>query len=96
MIAVALHSDDRYRDCINMFDYGFQVVRPVTVADAGETLTNVAVSGGVKDRVGLAAENNLTIRLDPDDLPNLERKVEVEPVAPQKGQRPVSVVYAAR
>lgn len=96
LIAVALHSDDRYRDCINMFDYGFQVVRPVTVADAGETLTNVAVSGGVKDRVELAAENNLAIRLDPDDLPNLERKVEVkEPVAApvKKGQRLGECVY---
>lgn len=96
LIAVALHSDDRYRDCINMFDYGFQVIKPVTVAEAGETITSVAVTGGIKDRVDLAAENNLEIRIDPDDLPRLERKIEApEPVAAplNKGQYLGHCVY---
>ncbi|MDD4334366.1 MAG: D-alanyl-D-alanine carboxypeptidase [Desulfotomaculaceae bacterium] len=96
LIAVALHSDDRYRDCINMFDYGFKVVKPVTVAEAGAAIAGVTVNGGIKDRVDLVAENSLEIRIDPDDLPNLERKITAtDPVAAplNKGQYLGHCVY---
>lgn len=89
LIAVALHSNDRYRDCINMFDYGFEVVKPLTVAEKGDAVTSVPVTGAIKDRVELIAENTLEIRIDPDDLSKLEKKVEVkEPAAAplKKGQ----------
>lgn len=82
LIAVALHSDDRYRDCINMFDYGFNVIKPITVVEAGEPMISVKVSDGVRNMVELVAENNLEIRLDPEDLPNVERKIIVpDPLA---------------
>lgn len=89
LIAVALHSNDRYRDCINMFDYGFEVVKPLTVAEKGDAVTSVPVTGAIKDRVELIAENTLEIRIDPDDLSKLEKKLEVkEPAAAplKKGQ----------
>ncbi|MFX4261354.1 D-alanyl-D-alanine carboxypeptidase family protein [Pelotomaculum propionicicum] len=96
LIAVSLHSNDRYRDCINMFDYGFKVVKPVTVAEKGDIITSVPVTGGIKDRVDIIAENALEIRIDPDDLPSLERKVEVkDPAAApiKKGQYLGECVY---
>ncbi|MCM1565303.1 MAG: D-alanyl-D-alanine carboxypeptidase, partial [Dehalobacter sp.] len=96
LIAVALHSNDRYRDCINMFDYGFEVVKPITVAEKGDAVTSVPVTGGIKDRVELIAENALEIRIDPDNLPELERKVEVkDPAATplKKGQYLGECVY---
>lgn len=99
LIAVALHSDDRYRDCINMFDYGFKVIKPVAVANAGEVMAKPAVSGGVHPAVEAVAEKDLEVRLDPDDLPKLERRVEVhEPtVAPvKKGRKLGEAVYFLR
>lgn len=96
LIAVALHSDDRYRDCINMFDYGFKVVKPVTVVNEGEAVTSTSVTGGVKPVVEAVAEKNLEIRVDPDDLPKIERKMEVKDsqTAPVKrGQKLGECVY---
>jgi D-alanyl-D-alanine carboxypeptidase (penicillin-binding protein 5/6) len=99
LIAVALHSNDRYRDCLNMFDYGFQVVKAVTVAEEGIAVTSVPVTGGTKDRVDIVAENALEIRIDPDDLPRLERKLEVKDTAAapiKKGQYLGECVYMVK
>ncbi|MCL6560228.1 MAG: D-alanyl-D-alanine carboxypeptidase [Firmicutes bacterium] len=99
LIAVALHSADRYRDCIRMFDYGFKVIKPVTVVRTGEVLANPGVTGGVKQAVEAVAEKNLEIRLDPDELPKLERRVEIQESAPapvRKGQKLGEAVYVLR
>lgn len=99
LIAVALHSNDRYRDCLNMFDYGFKVVKPVTIAEEGVAVTSVPVTGGIKDTVDIVAENALEIRIDPDDLPRLERKFEVKDTAAapiKKGQYLGECVYTVK
>lgn len=75
LLAVALHSDDRYRDCINMFEYGFKVVQPVAVLNQGEVVASAAVTGGKSPAVNLCAAKSLEIRLDPADLPKLEKKI---------------------
>jgi len=96
LIAVALHSDDRYRDCINMFDYGFKVVRPILIVNTGQVLANPAVEGGVSPTVEAVAEKELELRLDPDDLSKLEKRLELkEPLtAPiKKGQKLGEIVY---
>ena len=90
LLAVTLHSDDRYRDCINMFDYGFKVVQPVAAFNQGEVVASVAVTGGKSPAVNLCAAKSLEIRLDPDDLPKLEKKIiiQVTPAAPvRQGQQ---------
>ncbi|TEB09557.1 D-alanyl-D-alanine carboxypeptidase DacB [Pelotomaculum propionicicum] len=90
LIAVALHSDDRYRDCINMFDYGFNVVQPVVVFNQGEAAAGTPVSGGKSPAVNLCAAETLEIRLDPADLPQLEKKIVLQaaPAAPvRQGQK---------
>lgn len=99
MIAVALHSDNRYQDCIRLFDYGFKVIKPVSIANADEVIANTAVTGGINPVVEAVAEKSLELRLDPDDLPKLERQVEVnEPAAApvKKGQKLGQIIYILR
>lgn len=96
LIAVALHSDDRYRDCVQMFDYGFQVVRPVSVTAAGQVLARPAVAGGVAPAVDALAEKELQVRIDPDALTKLEKRLLLqEPLAApvKKGQIIGEMVY---
>ncbi len=78
LLAVSLHSDDRYRDCINMFDYGFNVVQPVMAVNQGEVAASASVTGGKSPAVNLCAAKSLEIRLDPSDLPKLEKKIIVQ------------------
>ncbi|OPY58106.1 MAG: D-alanyl-D-alanine carboxypeptidase DacB precursor [Pelotomaculum sp. PtaU1.Bin035] len=99
LIAVALHSDDRYQDCINMFDYGFKVIREVLIINTGQAAASPAVEGGASPTVEALAERDLEIRLDPDDLPKLERRLElIEPLAApiKKGQKLGEAVYFVR
>lgn len=97
LIAVALHSDNRYADCIRLLDYGFKVVKPVSVAGAGEKIAAVAVTEGCCPEVDAVAEKDLEVRMDPDELPNLERKVEVSgklPAPLKKGQKLGEAVFS--
>lgn len=95
LIAVTLDSYNRYKDCISMFEYGFKVVRPVTLINSGDIIAKPTVKGSASLTVNAVAENSLEVRLDPDDLPKLETRVEVaELAAPlKKGQKLGEVVY---
>jgi len=95
LIAVALHSDDRYRDCVKMFDYGFKVIRPLSIIASGQTAANPAVEGGASPAVEAVAEKELQVRLDPEELPKLEKRLNInEPLAApiKKGQKVGEVV----
>ncbi|MDD4237861.1 MAG: D-alanyl-D-alanine carboxypeptidase [Desulfotomaculaceae bacterium] len=78
LIAVGLNCYDRYRDCRTLLDYGFEVVQPVTVAGAGEKVSQAAVTGGVQPIVDAVAKDMLEVRIDPDFLPKLEQRLEVK------------------
>lgn len=78
LIAVALNCYDRYRDCITLLDYGFEVIKPVVIAGAGEKVTLVNVTGGVQPVVDAVAKDTLEVRIDPDFLPKLEKRLEVQ------------------
>lgn len=96
LIAVALNCYDRYRDCATLLDYGFEVVKPVTVAGAGEKVTQAAVTGGVQPAVDAIAGDKLEVRLDPDFLPKLEQRLEVKETLPapvKQGQSLGQAVY---
>lgn len=96
LIAVALNSNDRYRDCINMFDYGFKVIQPVTLIVAGQSAANLTVAGGVRAAVGAVAEKNLAVRLDPGDISGLKQQLELpeQVTAPiEAGQKLGELVY---
>lgn len=95
LIAVTLDSYNRYQDCISMFEYGFKVVKPVTVINAGDILAKPPVKGSASLTVNAVAEKSLEVRLDPDDLPRLETRVEVADLAAplKKRQKLGEVVY---
>ncbi|TEB06138.1 D-alanyl-D-alanine carboxypeptidase DacB precursor [Pelotomaculum schinkii] len=96
LIAVALNCYDRYRDCITLLDYGFEVVKPVTVAGAGEKVTQAAVTGGVQPSVDAVAQDALEVRIDPDFLPKLEQRLEIKETVPapvKQGQSLGQAVY---
>ncbi|BAF60149.1 D-alanyl-D-alanine carboxypeptidase [Pelotomaculum thermopropionicum SI] len=96
LIAVVLHSDNRYQDCVRLFEYGFNVIRPVLVVRAGEVVAKRPVTGGSAGAVEAVAEKDLEVRLDPDDLAKLEKRVETGgPVAApvKKGQKIGESVY---
>lgn len=96
LIAVALNCYDRYRDCITLLDYGFEVIKPVAVAGAGDKVTQAAVTGGVQPVVDAVAKDTLEVRIDPDFMPKLEQRLEVKETvqAPvKKGQELGQAVY---
>lgn len=78
LIAVALASDDRYQDCIKMFDYGFDVVRPLVVINSGQVIANPVVEGGVSSTVVAVAEKELQVRLDPGETTALEKQFNIK------------------
>ena len=97
LIAVVLHSDNRYQDCARMLDYGFKVIRSVMVVESGEQIASSEVAGGLYPSVEAVAEKSLEIKIDPDNIPKLERKVTAfdPPQAPmKKGQKLGEVVYS--
>jgi D-alanyl-D-alanine carboxypeptidase (penicillin-binding protein 5/6) len=87
LIAVALNCYDRYRDCATLLDYGFKVVKPVTVAEAGGKITQANVTGGFQPSVDAVAENKLEVKVDPDFLPKLEQRLEVKEAVPAPVKR---------
>ncbi|MDF9408584.1 D-alanyl-D-alanine carboxypeptidase [Pelotomaculum isophthalicicum JI] len=96
LIAVALHSDDRYQDCARMFDYGFNVIRPLSIITSGQAVANPVVEGGVSPAVEAVAEKELQVRMDPEEIPKLEKRLHInEPLAApiKKGQKLGEVVY---
>ncbi|MCG9969374.1 D-alanyl-D-alanine carboxypeptidase [Pelotomaculum terephthalicicum JT] len=99
LIAVALHSDNRYQDCAKMFDYGFTVIRPLSIITSGQVVANPAVEGGVTPAVEAVAGEELQVRMDPDELSKLEKRLNInEPLAApiKKGQKLGEVVYTYR
>jgi D-alanyl-D-alanine carboxypeptidase (penicillin-binding protein 5/6) len=99
LVAVALDSDNRYQDCVKMFDYGFNVIRPVSIITAGQVIAKPVVQDGVNPAVEAIAEKELQIRMDPGELSKLEKRLEInEPLtAPiKKGQKLGEVVYTNR
>lgn len=96
LIAVALNCYDRYQDCAALLNYGFEVVKPVNVAVAGDKVTQASVTGGVQSEVEVVAGDTLVVRINPDFLPKLEQHLEVQEniKAPlKKGQLLGEAVY---
>lgn len=99
LIAVALHSDNRYQDCAKMLDYGFNVICPLSIITAGQVVANPAVEGGINPAVEAVAEKELQVCMDPEELSKLEKRLNIkEPLsAPiKKGQKLGEVVYTYR
>lgn len=99
LIAVVLHSNNRYKDAVKMLDYGFSSVAPVSLWPAGQEITRVQVLGGVRGEVPLIAREEKMVALAVDDLAEVKMQVSAgsEIKAPvQLGQKLGEAVYTLR
>ncbi|MGQ9532074.1 MAG: D-alanyl-D-alanine carboxypeptidase family protein, partial [Desulfotomaculales bacterium] len=81
LISVVLHSADRYGDTVRLLDYGFKGLRFCLQLGEGEEVGLVGVTGGQKPAVALVTGAPLTVRVDPDDLRYLEKRIYTSGVA---------------
>ncbi|WP_420795150.1 D-alanyl-D-alanine carboxypeptidase family protein [Desulforamulus ferrireducens] len=61
LIAVVLHSDDRYAESIRLLNYGFNNYTQERVASQGEVFTHLEVKDGVKEKVPVTAAKDLWV-----------------------------------
>lgn len=61
LIAVVLHSDNRWQDAAKLLEYGFTHFRPRLVYPAGAVVAQVEVRGGAKKEVGLVLRSDLAV-----------------------------------
>lgn len=59
LLAVVLHSSDRWGDAARLLSYGFERTTTVEYARAGQVVETVRVRGGMLPRVALVAERDL-------------------------------------
>ncbi|MBM7855044.1 D-alanyl-D-alanine carboxypeptidase (penicillin-binding protein 5/6) [Desulfohalotomaculum tongense] len=89
LIAVVLHSRNRYKDAARLLEYGFNEFKEQTVIEKGQILGELEVKEGVKRYVQLVAEETMRANL-PIDGNNVGLKVNISAstTAPvKKGQQ---------
>lgn len=83
LLEVVLGSDsieDRYEDCIKLFDYGFDNYSNQELISENEIIKTVEVSGATKEtkNLNIVAKNNVDILLKNNvDINSLDKKVEI-------------------
>jgi D-alanyl-D-alanine carboxypeptidase (penicillin-binding protein 5/6) len=96
LIAVVLHSDNRYRDAAALLDYGFSEVLRVTLGRRGEEVARPAVAGGLADKVPAVLAAPVEVELTRDQLSRVSREIKLVPglTAPiRTGQKVGEVIY---
>ncbi len=89
LIAVVLHSGNRWADSIRMFEYGFNRFEHSQVAVAGAEFGRYKVQNGAQDDLPVAYAGDLGLLVPVQDPGALEKRVLIEtyPAAPvKKGQ----------
>jgi D-alanyl-D-alanine carboxypeptidase (penicillin-binding protein 5/6) len=94
LIAVVLNCQNRYLDAINLLDYGFYQVKPVTFYRKRETVTHLEVKEGTKPKVAVLTAHSLIVNLAKDDLPRLKKEIKLTPnlLAPVKANQKVGEI----
>lgn len=97
LIAVVLHSDDRYRDSIKLLDYGFANFRNETVAKSGEEFSSVGVIDGVKPRAAVGCARDVVVTVPVKNTGTVRKDVSIkqEIIAPVKPGRVVGRLSVA-
>ncbi|WP_242868902.1 D-alanyl-D-alanine carboxypeptidase family protein [Desulfotomaculum copahuensis] len=96
LIAVVLHSADRYRDAVALLEYGFTGVKPVTLCRRGEPLASQKVHDGLEAQVPLVCDRTVTVDLAAEQTGMISREIKLGPVpeAPVRtGQKTGEVVF---
>jgi len=79
LIAVVLHSRNRYKDAVSLLDFGFDKTTPVKLCQKGDRFGKITVAEGVKSSVEAVGQDGINIYLTEED----REKVTVS-VLPQK------------
>ncbi|HVB10190.1 MAG TPA: D-alanyl-D-alanine carboxypeptidase family protein [Bacillota bacterium] len=90
LIAVVLHSDNRWGDAIQLLEYGYAAYAFVPVAQTGQLIATVRVSGARNPYVGLVAARSLAVPVPVADQARVSvtASVSPNPAAPlQAGER---------
>lgn len=61
LIAVVLHSDNRYADSIKLLNYGFNNYKNVVVVRSGQAISIIAASDGVKPMVPVGCSRDILV-----------------------------------
>lgn len=67
LVAVVLDSDRMWEDSIKLLDYGFSLVKPMTVYKQGDILKTVVVTNGKADQVRLVTAAGVSVPVSADD-----------------------------
>lgn len=78
LISVVLHSDNRWRDSIQLLEYGFKDFRYVRVLGDGETFETITVKEGLGKEISAVASTELGAVIPLDKPGHLEKKVFIE------------------
>ncbi|NLY51180.1 MAG: D-alanyl-D-alanine carboxypeptidase, partial [Firmicutes bacterium] len=76
LVAVVLHSDDRWSDAIALLDYGFQETRLLNLFQAGEVI-GLPLTHGFEASIPVRVERDLYLVVDKDAAERVERVLEV-------------------
>lgn len=79
LIAVVLHSDDRWSDSLRLLDYGFERFALRNPAPAGTVIHLAPVRGGPARQVALTPAHDLNLVVERRDLGRLRTVVNVDP-----------------
>ncbi|HHW42446.1 D-alanyl-D-alanine carboxypeptidase [Desulfofundulus thermobenzoicus] len=96
LIAVVLHSQNRYRDAAALLDYGFTEVQQVALGRPGEEVARVKVTGGQVESLPAVTAGTVQVEAVRDQLRRVEREIKLlSPVqAPVRaGQKVGEAVY---
>ena len=96
LIAVVLHSKNRYTDAVKMLDYGFTEVRSFQVCKKGDQVAVVLVNEGVATEVPLVVHSDLEIDSTEGKMTLLRKKMLLDKSVPapvSKGQVLGEIVY---
>ena len=78
LIAVVLHSDDRYAESIQLLNYGFAHYKHQKVATRGQLFTQLPVKDGVKGKVPVTMAQDLVVSVPINQEFVLEKDIMLE------------------
>lgn len=73
LIAVVLHSDDRWGESIKLLNYGFTEFSNQVVARKGETLTAITVEDGIKREVPVTVDRDVVVTVPANQGEKIEK-----------------------
>lgn len=94
VIAVVLHSRNRYKDAVKLLDYGFYNMMPVELCQRHESFGKIPVAGGIMKEVEAITGDGVTVYLSEEDRGRVIKKVLPEKTlnAPVRAGQKVGVV----